>query len=154
MQKEEKGSSVFTVIFGEFIFIVLPFVVSGLAFIHNGQLSRLLSTSEWSLAASVLIGQAWMRLVSGASSAEKQDGEVHWKMIHVTMAVTFVLALVPSVMVLTFVLTDKEISIGWSIFQIILFVIGVILFFLLGWVGHTLTNRAYIRAVESKQALN
>jgi ABC-type polysaccharide transport system permease subunit len=134
---KDGDSNAFSLVGAEFLFILLPFVVSGIVFSYRGEFSRLLYMPEWSLAASVLVGQALVKFISGML-ANSGKYTVHWERIALAISFLIVLCLVPSLIILSLVLSADAPSRGLAIAQLVMFVIGVGVFFVFGGGGEAL----------------
>src|SRR5262245_12251938 len=129
-------------VFAELLFVLLPFVVTAIVFAYKGQASKLLSMSEWSIAASVLIGQALVRVTSAVVSITVSKTKIRykyiggWEAIAFLMSLIIVLLLVPSLLVLSFVMMSENVSTKLIILQRTLFIIGLVLYFGFGSISH------------------
>jgi hypothetical protein len=92
---------------------------------------------EWSLAASLLIGQCLVKFVSGII-ANKSTYEAYWDRVALGISFLIVIGLVPSLIILSLVLVDGALSRGLAVAQIISFVFGVVAFFVFGGGGEAL----------------
>jgi hypothetical protein len=128
----------FFVLGSELLFILLPFIVSAIVLNQKGEFTRLFYLSEWSLAASVLMGQSVVKLISGILSFVNENrgyGRAHWEFISLLISGVIVLGLAPALIVLTLVLSASPPSKGLAVAQGVLFVLGLIVFLVVGGVG-------------------
>lgn len=139
MSKRAKNSQnkAFAILGAEFMFILLPFIVSGIIFSYKGDYSKILGMHEWSLAASVLIGQSLVKFISGML-ANKGVYTAHWERVALAISFIIVAGLVPSLIVLSLVLVDGVHSRGLAIAQVGIFVLAVVVFFAFGAGGEAL----------------
>ncbi len=118
----------------EFLFVLLPLIV--LTFVHlswgEKTVHSVLESAEWSFGASVLFGQAIVKLVSGAT----RQGSDNWGTIVLIVSLVLVLGLVPSLVILAMILLHEPPSITLVVEQLVFFVAGSVAFFLLGAIGH------------------
>jgi len=136
----------------ELLFILLPFVVSGIVFSYKGTFTRLLYMSEWSLAASVLFGQGLVKYVSGILHgviATEGRGKISREVVAVMISITIVFGLVPSLLVLSLVLIADEPSRGLAVAQLILFILGLLAYFLLAGIGEDAMRLSKIKKAEA-----
>lgn len=134
---KQKRAGAYSILGAEFLFILLPFVVSAIVFSYKGDYRHLLHMPEWSMAASLLIGQSLVRFVSGII-ANKSVYEAYWDRVALGLSFLIVVGLVPSLLVLALVLVSESTSLGLAIAQILSFAFGVVLFFAFGGGGETL----------------
>ena len=117
----------------EFLFVLLPLVILAIVFVEAGKVPRLiLASPEWAFGAAVLFGQAITKLVSGTS----RQGVRRWDWLVLIIAVVIVIGLAPSLTVLALILKDEAPGNGLVAAQLILFIAGAVVFFLLGALGH------------------
>ncbi len=127
----------YCVLSAEFLFILLPFVVSGIVFSYKGYYSKLLQMPDWSLAALVLTGQSLVKFISGML-ANRNIFAAHWERVALGLSFLIVLCLIPSLIILCLVLIEGVPSTRLIFAQITMFVIGIIVFFAFGASGETL----------------
>lgn len=142
-KKEAKGTftfSVIAVLLAEILFLVLPFIVSGIIFTYKGNPMRLLYMPEWSLAASVLFGQALVKYISGILSGQGYKF-VEAEAVGLAISILIVAGLVPSLLVLSLVLVSDVPSNGLATAQTILFILGLAAFIFFAGIGQSLTKR-------------
>ena len=127
----------YAILGAEFLFILLPFIVSAIVFSYKGDYSKLLRIPEWSLAASVLIGQSLVKFISGML-ANRDSYKAHWERVALAVSFLIVLGLVPSLIILCLVLLDGLASTGLMISQVFIFALAVAAFFAFGAGGEAL----------------
>lgn len=130
-------TNAYAILGAEFLFILLPFVVSGIVFSHKGDYSKLLRMPEWSLAASVLIGQSLVKFISGML-ANRTVYTARWERVAFAISFLIVIGLVPSLIILALVLLEGAESLGLTIAQGVIFGVGVLAFFAFGAGGEAL----------------
>jgi|GEM_PF-1779493 len=135
--KRRHQNNAYSILGAEFLFILLPFIVSGIVFSHKGDYSRLLYMPEWSLAASVLIGQSLVKFISGML-ANKDVYTARWERVAFGISFLIVVGLVPSLIILSLVLAAGVPSLGLIIAQLVIFPFGVVVFFAFGAGGEAL----------------
>jgi ABC-type polysaccharide transport system permease subunit len=139
MSKQARNShkNAYAILGAEFLFILLPFIVSGIVFSYKGHYSKLLDMHEWSLAACVLIGQSLVKFISGML-ANKDVYTARWERVAFAISFLIVAGLVPSLIILSLVLIDGVHSRGLAIAQVGIFVLAVVVFFAFGGGGEAL----------------
>jgi hypothetical protein len=109
----------------ELLFVLLPFIVIGIALAHRGEILTLVFIPEWSIVAAVIVGQAIVKVASAAMGTNV----VKPKFI-LMMAILLVCLLVPILSILAILLTSPTVSPGLAITQAIFFILSVVAFFL------------------------
>jgi hypothetical protein len=138
--QEHKNS--LCVVATEALFILLPFVVIGIALSNKGQFSKFLYMPEWAISAAVLIGLSLVRFTSGLLQGNIQMTSLSWQRVMLIFSMVIVLALVPSLLVLALVLVSGAPSQGLAFAQIVLFALGLFLFVAFGWTGQQFLEEA------------
>jgi hypothetical protein len=107
-------------------FILLPFIVIFIVLAFSGRFREVLYIPEWSIATPVIVGQTISRIAGGAinRAVDKQA-------IVFILCATIVVLLVPSLIVLGFVLEAPHVTTAMAATQIVLFVVGVAVSFLM-----------------------
>jgi hypothetical protein len=120
------------IVYGEILFAVFPFLIK-LLIIFSGytKFSEFFNSSDWSLAGSILVGQAIIRYMSGAI---KQGRNVTWQMVSFQQSVIFVLA---ALCFVTYGIYQSQTqhSLFLLVWQFFLFLISVIVFLGFGSAG-------------------
>lgn len=127
-------------IFAEALFVFLPLIVMGIVFLIKGCFLDIFSEAEWSFAAAVLSGQTIVRLSGIVASRGPAEGNY----LSLLLASIIVLILVPSLIVLVFVLITDPVPARLAAAQIVLFVVALAAFFFLGLVGDVIREGAYV----------
>jgi hypothetical protein len=109
----------------ELLFILLPFLVYGIIFTINNTPANLLQLPEWSFATSILFGQTIVKFVSTITSKRFTTKSERVALI---VALLLVLGVVPSLVVLIFMVTAASPSDGLMVAQITLFIVAVCIF--------------------------
>jgi hypothetical protein len=144
-QEDDEAGSPYTqallVVISELCFVALPFVVYLIVFSYLGRLTKLFTISEWAFAAVLLLGQSLAKFSTMLMSGRKP--KITGKPL-IVFVLTLVFGLIPSVIVLIFILLSSETESGaqpaspgaWfpnslSAAQVLLFVLAVLVYFLL-----------------------
>src|ERR1043166_2854153 len=135
-EKEPDLPRSFVAMVAESLFVILPLIVLTIVLISKGRGAReLFAAPEWSFGSAVLMGQTVVKLVYSIASVKK--GRVrNAEFMQLVAAVIIVLGLVPSLIVLSLVLTATTASAGLTSFQMALFVLGLLIFLLFGMLAH------------------
>jgi hypothetical protein len=133
--RSREGPIELYIIAAEMAFLLVPFVVVGVAHLYKSDIRTIFYTPYWSVASSILIGQALIRFVSRLLQSGVHDPAISWERVTLIFSVLIVLGLVPSLAVLLLVLVSTQPSVYLGIAQVILFVFGVGLFLAFGWAG-------------------
>jgi len=135
MSKESFQNSRY-ILFSEYLFVLMPFIVIAIVKAYNSSIATLLQAPDWSFAASILWGQAIVKLVSGSSS-----GPVIWQRSSLVVSLIIVLGLIPSLITLALILISEAPPSFLIYQQIILFLLSSVIFFFVGTAGHVLMER-------------
>jgi uncharacterized protein with PQ loop repeat len=138
--KAHEGPIGLYVVAAELAFLLAPFVVIAFAYLYRGDLRNVLYTPYWSLAASILIGQALIRFIARLLQSNTHDPTISWERVTLIFSVLIVLGLIPSLVVLLLVLISTQPSAYLGIVQVILFVVGVCLYLAFGWTGQEMVS--------------
>jgi len=120
------------IVTAELVFLLVPFVVIGLAYLYKGDLRNIIYAPYWSIASSVLIGQALIRFIIRLLQSNAHDPAISWERVTLVFSVLIVLGLVPSLLVLLLVLISPQPSLNLGVAQLILFVFGFSLYLAFG----------------------
>jgi hypothetical protein len=127
----------------ELLFCLLPLLVLSLTLIFvDKSIMHLLASPEWSFASAILLGQAVVRFVFGATSNRRAKRKV----AALIVAAIIVLELVPALAVLSFTIISHE-NLGaenvpgWLVgLQLFLFLMSILTFVAIGGVGEAITE--------------
>ncbi|MGD0442470.1 MAG: hypothetical protein ABSA39_00905 [Edaphobacter sp.] len=112
--------------FSDLCFVLLPFIVISIILIFTGRWHEVLYVPEWSIATPVVVGQTISRMVSSiANRSVVKEGVVF------VICAVIVFLLVPSLIILGFVLEAPKVTTGLAVTQIALFLAGVVLSFIM-----------------------
>ena len=138
--KPHEGPIGLYVVAAELAFLLAPFVVIAFAYLYKGDLRNVLYTPYWSLASSILIGQALIRFIARLLQSNAHDPTISWERVTLIFSVLIVLGLVPSLVVLLLVLISTQPSAYLGIAQMVLFVVGFCLYLAFGWTGQEMVS--------------
>ena len=134
----------------ELAFIFLPFVVILIVNLLIGDWNKLIQTSDWSLAATLLFGQTIVKIIMGVASQEHSFNHQNLGLIS---ALIIVFGLVPSLVILAIFQMTQDISIGLVIAQFLLLGLSIIVFLLFGTIGQVLYSTAFKNKIAKKLGL-
>ena len=127
--KEKPKSQAFGYAIGELCFVFLPFIVMVIVFCYKADFSKIFKEAEWSLAASVMFGQSIIKLMHTITKYNGGKKILSYN-VGAILAVIISFGLVPSLTSLALIYNSDKISYGLVCFQIILFILAVIVFYL------------------------
>ena len=114
-------------VWAELLFVSLPFVVLLIVFSFRGPLLQIILHPEWAIAASILAGQAVVRLVSPV--IKERVRIIVAENVMLLMVMIIVLVLVPSLTVLALILISEHPSVPLGIAQVALFLLAAAVYF-------------------------
>src|ERR1700756_3515315 len=94
----EEDRKSFTSASTELMFVLLPFIVIGIALAHMGEFRTLLFIPEWSIVSAVIVGQSIVKVASSSIGRVNVDKE--W--IVLAISILLVCLLVPILIILAF----------------------------------------------------
>lgn len=128
--KKERHEAIYLVS-AEVVFILLPFILTGIVLVNRGKFREFFSQPEWALAASVIMGQALVKVISGFLSIPTKG--LAWQKVSFGVAVVIGVFLAPALIIVSLVLNGGSASRALVGLQIALFLMGLLLFFFGGW---------------------
>lgn len=129
----------FYLVLGEVLFTLSPFIAIWMVFYFKGRsVGDLFSQPEWALAASVLSAQAVVKLVAGLLSLP--GGRiVAWQLFTFLIAVVIIFGIIPSLIVLTFILSsENHVPAKLIHWQVFCFCVGLVFFISCHYAGEAL----------------
>lgn len=154
MRHEFTSHQVLTAIAGavaEWFFAMLPLLVVTIVLTHLGRSSMVLESAEWAFGASILAGQALVRLVAGVVRAKRLAIE----RVILGISTILVFVVVPANITLALVIiteaSDQHISSLLATAQAGLFLLSSVLFILIASFAHLWTRRADHPVVRSSE---
>jgi hypothetical protein len=124
------------IIFSEYVFILLPFIVLLIVKINESNGAGFFSMADWSFAASILYGQALVKFTAGSVNRKSTQ----WQRVVFIISLITVLGLVPSLVVLALVLISDCVSAFLQALQMTNFVLSTVVFILLGGAGQKMID--------------
>lgn len=129
-----------TAIIAELCFMFLPFVVILIINLTKGDWAKLLQTSDWALAATLLFGQTIVKMMMGVAS---QEHSFNYQLFGLITALIIVFGLVPSITVISIFQISPKLSTGLVVVQFILLGASISVFIVFGTIGQVLFSSAF-----------
>ena len=85
----------------------------------------------------ILYGQSIVKFSSGVANSNLK---FRWQLVSLIMSLIIIFGLVPSIIILIINLLNSEPNFGLHITQVFLFVVSIITFFIVGYVGQKLID--------------
>ncbi len=130
------------IVAAELAFLLVPFVVVGLAYFYKGDLVNLLYVPYWSIASSVLIGHALIRFIIRLLQSNGHDPGISWEKVTLIFSLLIIFGLIPSLLVLLLVLISAQPSMYLGVTQLVLFVFALGLYLWFGSIAQDMPNTA------------
>jgi hypothetical protein len=122
-QRKERRNDALQSVIAEVLFVLLPMIVIGTVLAVRGEIQRFIYIPEWSLVNAVIVGQSVMKMFSGVLRFDtRQPGN-----LLLTVAGAIVLLLVPTLVVLSFILVSDHVAPFLAVVQLVLFACGIAL---------------------------
>jgi hypothetical protein len=124
----------------ELFFALLPLLVLTLVLIAKHRpLPEIMASPEWSFGSAILVGQTLVKFVSGLTRAKRIRGA----RVGFVVAAFFVCGVVPALAILILVALADHHAPAWMIWtQLGIFAVSMIVFLLLGGIGHIWTEES------------
>lgn len=136
---------------GELSFIFLPFIVILIINLSKGDWIKLIQTSDWALAATLLFGQTIVKIIMGVAAREHA---FHHQNFGLVGALIIVLGLAPSILIVAIFQINQSLSIGLAIAQFILLGVAIYVFLLFGTIGQVLYSNAFRHKISKTLGLD
>lgn len=157
-KKEKKVTSAFDEDFNkevpamlaEISFIVLPFVVILIINLSRYEWSKLIQTSDWSMASTLLFGQTLVKIIMGVAS---QEHSFNYQGFGLISALIIVFGLVPSIIILALFQIYQQLSAGLIIAQFVLLGIAIFVFLRFGTIGQVLYSTTFRYKIAKRLGL-
>lgn len=138
-----KDINTYSILLSEALFMLFPFVVIFIVLFHKGDVVSIFHYPDWALAASVLNGQAVIKIVSGTIAG---DNKSQWQRVSLLVTALIIIGFVPPLIILSLILVSETPSTFLVISQMVLFFMSFIIFFWVGKTGHDLGDRSETRS--------
>lgn len=138
----KSSKSVNSVIWGEFLFVILPLLVTSMVFKFQGNFLNVFALPEWSFASAIMAGQAIIRFVSGLVSVSEK---IEWRRVILPLSLLITCVLTPSLVILSLLLVSKNPSNSLITTQLVLFFIASITYLSYAGYGEELFQKSELR---------
>jgi hypothetical protein len=135
----------------ELSFFILPFIVISIINLTKDEWIKLVQTSDWALASTLLFGQTIVKIIMGVASREQSFPHQNYGLI---TALIIVVGLVPSITILTIFQIYSQLSIALVVAQFVLLGLAVATFLVFGTIGQMLSANAFNYKIGKLLGLN
>lgn len=127
--------NLFYVLISEMLFTVLPLIVISIVRSYQCQFELIFYNTEWAMISIILFGQSIVKFSSGIANSTLK---FRWQLVSMIISLIIIFGLIPSIIILIINLLNEEKIIGIHIVQIIMFILSMITFFIVGYLGQKL----------------
>ena len=127
--------NLFYVLISEMLFTILPLIVISIVRSYQYKFELIFYNTEWAMMSIILFGQSIVKFSSGIANSRLK---FRWQLVSMIISLIIIFGLVPSIIILIINLLNNEMIFGVHIAQIILFVLSIITFFIVGYLGQKL----------------
>ncbi|TDE01705.1 hypothetical protein [Flavobacterium sandaracinum] len=129
--------NLFYVLVSEMLFTILPLIVITIVRSYQNQYELIFYNTEWAMMSIILYGQSIVKFSSGVANSNLK---FRWQLVSLIMSLIIIFGLVPSIIILIINLLNSEPNFGLHIAQMLLFIVSIITFFIVGYVGQKLID--------------
>lgn len=129
--------NLFYVLISEMLFTVLPLIVISIVRSYQCKFELIFYNTEWAMMSIILFGQSIVKFSSGIANSSLK---FRWQLVSMIISLIIIFGLIPSIIVLIINLLNDEIMFGLHFAQISLFVLSIITFFIIGYLGQKLID--------------
>ena len=130
-------NSLYYVLLSELLFTILPIIILIIYRCYDEQKILIFYNTEWAACAIILFGQSIVKFSSGISNSNKKFS---WQLVSLIISIIIIMGLIPSILVLVINIGTAEKTMGIYLFQLILFALSIICFFIIGAIGQYLLD--------------
>lgn len=127
--------NLFYILFTEMLFTILPVIVICIVRSYQNKIELIFFNTEWAMMSIILFGQSIVKFSSGVANSNLK---FRWQLVALLNSLIIVLGLVPSIVILIINLLNDKPIFGLHLTQFILFIISIITFFIIGYIGQRL----------------
>jgi hypothetical protein len=120
----EENVRIFLPAASELLFVLLPFIVIGIALAHRGEIRTIFFIPEWSIVSAVIAGQAIVRVASASIGTTVVKPK-----IILIISILLVCLLVPILSILAIALTSPSVSTSLAVTQSVFFLLSLVVYF-------------------------
>jgi hypothetical protein len=129
--------NIFYVLTSELLFTLLPLLILIIVRSYENKCEIIFYNTEWAIMAIILFGQSIVKFSSGISNSSLK---FRWQLVSLIISVIIIFGLIPSIVILVINLLSKENILSLYVLQMIMFVISIITFFIVGYLGQKLLD--------------
>lgn len=129
--------NLFYVLVSEMLFTTLPLIVIAIVRSYQNQFELIFYNTEWAMMSIILFGQSIVKFSSGVANSNLK---FRWQLVSLIMSLIIIFGLVPSIIILIINLLNPTPLFSLHLAQIILFIISIITFFIVGYLGQKLID--------------
>lgn len=127
--------NLFYVLISEMLFTVLPLIVISIVRSYQSKFELIFYNTEWAMISIILFGQSIVKFSSGIANSSLK---FRWQLVSMIISLIIIFGLIPSIIVLIINLLNNDMILGIHIAQIVLFILSMITFFIVGYLGQKL----------------
>lgn len=129
--------NLFYVLISEMLFTVLPLIVISIVRSYQCKFELIFYNTEWAMMSIILFGQSIVKFSSGIANSSLK---FRWQLVSMIISLIIIFGLIPSIIILIINLLNDEKMFGLHFAQISLFVLSIITFFIVGYLGQKLMD--------------
>jgi len=129
--------NLFYVLISEMLFTVLPLIVISIVRSYQCKFELIFYNTEWAMMSIILFGQSIVKFSSGIANSSLK---FRWQLVSMIISLIIIFGLIPSIIILIISLLNDEKMFGLHFAQITLFILSIITFFIVGYLGQKLID--------------
>lgn len=130
--------NLFYVLISEMLFTVLPLIVISIVRSYQCKFELIFYNTEWAMMSIILFGQSIVKFSSGIANSSLK---FRWQLVSMIISLIIIFGLIPSIIILIISLLNDEKMFGLHFAQITLFILSIITFFIVGYLGQKLIDK-------------
>jgi hypothetical protein len=134
--KKTNLSTRFT-LYTELLFTLLPIIIIAIVRVIQKDFISIFMSIEWSIIALILFGLSIVKFSAGISKSKKKFS---WQFVGFILSLIIVLGLIPTSIIIVIKITRPFYDFWLNIYQLILFILSIVCFFIPGAVGQELLD--------------
>lgn len=127
--------NLFYVLISEMLFTVLPLIVISIVRSYQCKFELIFYNTEWAMMSIILFGQSIVKFSSGIANSSLK---FRWQLVSMIISLIIIFGLIPSIIILIINLLNDDKMFSLHIAQIALFIISILTFFIVGYLGQKL----------------
>lgn len=129
--------NLFYVLISEMLFTVLPLIVISIVRSYQCKFELIFYNTEWAMMSIILFGQSIVKFSSGIANSSLK---FRWQLVSMIISLIIIFGLIPSIIILIISLLNDEKMFWLHFAQITLFILSIITFFIVGYLGQKLID--------------